>query len=175
MELFVVILDEVQGSVWFSAWPPCPQHGDWSCMILEIPSNPRCSIIHCFCGSIRVNVAPNHGDTVTVSMPLTPTFKEFRGDYQENVLHWEGGGHGTGFLGQWSKPQDAGIQETFVNILRRRVWIWGDPMWSQELESVILMGPFHFEIFYGSMNSSSGRSDFDFKMNNGKGNWINFI
>ena len=42
-------------------------------------SNSSHSVIHCFCGSVCFNAAPNRGDTFTVSMLLTPIFKEFRG------------------------------------------------------------------------------------------------
>ena len=33
---------------------------------------------------------------------------------------------------------------------RHMVWFLGGPVWNQELDSVILMGPFQLRIFYGS-------------------------
>ena len=34
------------------------------------------------------------------------------------------------------------------NALRHRVWFLGDPVWSQELDLMILVGPFQLKIFY---------------------------
>ena len=35
--------------------------------------------------------------------------------------------------------------------LRHKVWILGGPVWSHGLGSIILVGPFQFEIFYDSV------------------------
>jgi len=63
----------------------------------------------------------------------------------------EGGGHGTGCPGQRARPQAIRVQKASGH----RVWILGDAVWSQEVDSVILVGLFQLAIFYDSVNTSS--------------------
>jgi len=63
----------------------------------------------------------------------------------------EGSGHGTGYPGQWSQPSPARFQGVFEYHLRHRVWILGGSVWSQEFNSVVLVGPFQLGIFYDSV------------------------
>ena len=50
-------------------------------------------------------------------------------------------------------PSLAQFKECLDNALRYRVWILGDPMWNQELDSVILVGSFWHGIFCNSVIS----------------------
>lgn len=62
-----------------------------------------------------------------------------------------------GFPGKWSRHQ------TLDTTPWHRVWISGAIVWRQELNSVILVGPFQFGIVYDSMilhNGSSGTLSF---------------
>ena len=54
----------------------------------------------------------------------------------------EGSGHG---------PEIREFKERLDTTLRHRVWILGGPVWSQELDSMTLTGPFQLEIFSDSM------------------------
>ena len=58
------------------------------------------------------------------------------------------GGQG---MEQAAQGSGCTLQEFMDNTMRHRVWILGGPVWSQELESVVLVGPFQLRIFYGSM------------------------
>jgi len=40
---------------------------------------------------------------------------------------------------------------TTFSDLRHQIWIWGGPVWIQGLDSLILVGPFQFRIFYHSI------------------------
>ena len=51
-------------------------------------------------------------------------------------------GHGT---------EPAQVQEVLDNALRHMGWFLGGPVWSQELDLMILMGPFQLRICYDSM------------------------
>ena len=63
----------------------------------------------------------------------------------------QGGGHGTGCPGQWAQPKCQSSRCILDNALRHRVlsdiWILSGPVWSQELGSMILVGPFQLTIF----------------------------
>jgi len=61
----------------------------------------------------------------------------------------EHGGCGTGCPGHGPKLLE--FKECLDNTLRHRVWILDGPVWSQELDSVFLVGLFQFRIFYVSM------------------------
>ena len=54
----------------------------------------------------------------------------------------QGSGHG---------PELPEFKEHLDTSLRHRVWFLGGPVWSQELDSMILVGPFQLKIFYDSM------------------------
>jgi len=57
----------------------------------------------------------------------------------------EGGGHGTGCPGQWAWPRVPEFREFTEDLdsaFRHGVGILGGPVWSQELDSVILQGSF---------------------------------
>jgi len=41
------------------------------------------------------------------------------------------------------------------NALRHRVWISGGPVWSQELDALVSVGPFQLRLFYDSLSSAS--------------------
>jgi len=66
------------------------------------------------------------------------------------------------FAREWSgteqAPQSSGqgpklmeFKKHLNNALRHRVWTLGGPVWSQELDWMILMGPFQLGIFYDSV------------------------
>ena len=59
-------------------------------------------------------------------------------------------GSGTGSAVQWSWPQAVGAQGAFGQHFRHRMWMLVGPLWSQELDLVILVCAFQFWIFYGS-------------------------
>ena len=65
----------------------------------------------------------------------------------------EGAGHGTDSPRPWARPQAAGVQKLNVQLPldNARVWIWGGPVWSQGLHSVILVRPFQEGILCDSM------------------------
>jgi len=63
----------------------------------------------------------------------------------------QGGGHGTGCPGQWARPQVPEFNEHLGKAFRYRVWILGGPLWSQELDSMILVSPFQPGIFHNSV------------------------
>ena len=48
-------------------------------------------------------------------------------------------------------PSLTEFKKHLDNALRHRVWFLGGPVWSQELDSMILVGPFQLRIFCGSM------------------------
>jgi len=62
----------------------------------------------------------------------------------------DGGGHGTGPRGSGYSPKFQEFKEHLDSTLRHRVWILGGPMWSQELNSAMLVDPFQLRIFYDS-------------------------
>jgi len=62
----------------------------------------------------------------------------------------DGGGHGTGPRGSGCSPKFQEFKEHLDSTLRHRVWILGGPMWSQELNSAMLVDPFQLRIFYDS-------------------------
>ena len=68
--------------------------------------------------------------------------------YQEKVLHCrvvgmaQGSGH---------SPELLEIKECLDSALSHRVWILGGALWSQELGSVIPMGPFRLRMFCSSI------------------------
>ena len=49
-------------------------------------------------------------------------------------------------------PRLAEFKKYLDNALRHRILILGGRVWSQELNLMILMGPFQLGIFYDSMN-----------------------
>ena len=53
--------------------------------------------------------------------------------------------------GSGHSPELLEFKECLDNTLRHRVWILDGPVWSQELDSVFLVGLFQFRIFYVSM------------------------
>jgi len=53
----------------------------------------------------------------------------------------QGNGHG---------PRLLEFEECLDTALSHRVWILGGAVWSQELESVTLVGPLQLRIFYNS-------------------------
>ena len=55
----------------------------------------------------------------------------------------EDGGHGTGCSG--ALPQVPEFKECSDSTLRHRVWILGGPVWSQELDSMLLRVPSKLE------------------------------
>lgn len=55
----------------------------------------------------------------------------------------------TGFLGHG--PRLPEFKKSLDNILRYGVWIWGSPVWRQDLHSTISVCPFELRIFYDSM------------------------
>ena len=68
---------------------------------------------------------------------------------KEEALQTEGGGHGTApSPGQWAWPQAVRAQD---NAKTQRVWVFGGPVWSQELDSMAIMGLFQCRIFCDSM------------------------
>ena len=52
--------------------------------------------------------------------------------------------------GRGHSPELTEFRESLDTALRHRVWILGGPVWSQELDS-ILMGPFQLRVFCHSM------------------------
>jgi len=63
----------------------------------------------------------------------------------------EDGGHGTGCPGQRSWSQVPWFKKHLGNAFRHMVWFLSGAVWSPELESVTLAGPFQIGIFYDSM------------------------
>jgi len=49
-------------------------------------------------------------------------------------------------------PSLMELKKRVDNSLRHRVWILGGPLWSQGLDSVILVGPFKPGVFCDSMH-----------------------
>ena len=49
-------------------------------------------------------------------------------------------------LGSVHGPKMLELKECWGTTLRRRVWVLSGPVWSQELDSVILVGPFQLRI-----------------------------
>ena len=43
------------------------------------------------------------------------------------------------------------FKERLDSTLSNGVWIWGRAVWSQEPDSMVLVGPFQLRIFYDSM------------------------
>lgn len=72
--------------------------------------------------------------------------------YQEKVLHQR-------VVRPWNRLHRAVVtafslpklNKHLDNILRHMVWFLGGAMWSQGLDSIILMGPFQLKIFYDSV------------------------
>ena len=62
----------------------------------------------------------------------------------------EGSGHGTDCPGQWAWARVPGLREHWDIALIHRVQILGGAVWSQEMDSVFLVGPFQLGIFCGS-------------------------
>lgn len=52
-------------------------------------------------------------------------------------------------------PKLLDLKKTLDNALRQRVWILGVPGRSQETDSITLVGPFRFRMFYGSCDLES--------------------
>jgi len=53
--------------------------------------------------------------------------------------------------GSGHSPELLEFKELLDSTLRHRVWILGGSVWSQGLDSRILVGPFQLGIFYVSM------------------------
>lgn len=60
--------------------------------------------------------------------------------------YWGWSGPGTGSSGQWSRPQAVWVQGVFT-VLSEEGLILGGPVWSQKLDSMILVGPFQRGMF----------------------------
>ena len=77
---------------------------------------------------------------------------EVQAGYQEEVLHREGWLHtGTGSPGTWSRHQACqSLRSVCTVLLVIRSEFLGRPVWSQELDSMVLVGPFQLGIFSDS-------------------------
>ena len=53
--------------------------------------------------------------------------------------------------GRGHSPELTEFRESLDTALRHRVWILGGLEWSQELDSVILVGPFQLGVFCDSV------------------------
>ena len=62
----------------------------------------------------------------------------------------EGGGHGTSCPGQWAQPRVLEFREHLDSTVRHWVRLLRGPVWSQELDSMIIVGPFLPGAFYHS-------------------------
>jgi len=82
---------------------------------------------------------------------------EVQAGYQEKVLHQKSGQtleqapQGSKVVMALSLP---GFKKPLDNALRHKVWFLGSPVWSQELDLMILLGPFQLGTFYDSMKLS---------------------
>ena len=56
-------------------------------------------------------------------------------------MEWDAQGSGHG-------PKVPELKKCSDNTLRCRIWIWGGPLWSQELDSVIPLGALQLRMFY---------------------------
>ena len=62
-------------------------------------------------------------------------------------------GPGAGSPGQWSHPKTAGVQGAFGQCSQTQDLILGCYLWSQDLNLMILVGPFQLVIFCDSVSN----------------------